>query len=93
MIPREVPGNKGYKYFGAARDLPGVRELFESDAPAVIKKTRAELMKVIRMMVMKPEGDQDDGLRAGGGDYHDPLGWFFELDFLIVVLNNDNETH
>ena len=26
---KEVPGNRGYKYFGAARDLPGVRELFE----------------------------------------------------------------
>ena len=28
---KEVPGNKGYKYFGAARDLPGVRELFEQE--------------------------------------------------------------
>lgn len=27
---KEVPGNRGYKYFGAARDLPGVRELFEN---------------------------------------------------------------
>lgn len=26
---KEVPGNRGYRYFGAARDLPGVRELFE----------------------------------------------------------------
>ncbi|KAI7890198.1 Rab43 protein, partial [Mucor mucedo] len=26
---REVPGTRGYKYFGRARDLPGVRELFE----------------------------------------------------------------
>ena len=25
---KEVPGNRGYKYFGAARDLPGVKELF-----------------------------------------------------------------
>lgn len=44
---KEVPGVFGYKYFGAARDLPGVRELFESDAPDVPKKTRAELMKDI----------------------------------------------
>lgn len=28
---KEVPGNRGYKYFGAARDLPGVRELFEKE--------------------------------------------------------------
>lgn len=25
----EVPGGKGYKYFGRAKDLPGVQELFE----------------------------------------------------------------
>ena len=42
---KEVPGNKGYKYFGAAKDLPGVRELFESDAPVNTKRTRAELMR------------------------------------------------
>lgn len=28
---KEVPGNRGYKYFGAAKDLPGVRELFETE--------------------------------------------------------------
>ncbi len=28
---KEVPGSKGYKYFGAAKDLPGVRELFEAE--------------------------------------------------------------
>ncbi|KAG6815983.1 hypothetical protein H0H93_008724 [Arthromyces matolae] len=27
---KEVPGTKGYKYFGCAKDLPGVRELFQS---------------------------------------------------------------
>ncbi|KAI0265421.1 Isy1-domain-containing protein [Gloeopeniophorella convolvens] len=27
---REVPGTKGYKYFGRAKELPGVKELFES---------------------------------------------------------------
>ncbi len=41
-----MPGNRGYKYFGAARDLPGVRELFETEAVGNAKKTRAELMKV-----------------------------------------------
>lgn len=42
---REVPGNRGYKYFGAAKDLPGVRELFEQEPPPPPKKTRGELMK------------------------------------------------
>ena len=44
-----MPGNRGYKYFGAARDLPGVRDLFETEAPGNTKKTRAELMKVSRL--------------------------------------------
>jgi pre-mRNA-splicing factor ISY1 len=58
---REVPGNKGYKYFGAARDLPGVRELFEGDKPAVIRKTRAELMKEVDAQYYGFR-DDDDGL-------------------------------
>nr|CAG4645672.1 EOG090X09UC [Lynceus sp. MCZ IZ 141354] len=46
-LGREVPGSRGYRYFGAARDLPGVRELFEQEPPQAPRKTRAELMKDI----------------------------------------------
>ena len=31
---RELPGSRGYRYFGAAKDLPGVKELFEGAAAA-----------------------------------------------------------
>ncbi|EKX49704.1 hypothetical protein GUITHDRAFT_93281 [Guillardia theta CCMP2712] len=43
---KEVPGTKGYKYFGAAKDLPGVRELFKSDheTPAA-KRSRTDMYK------------------------------------------------
>ena len=45
---RELPGARGYKYFGAARDLPGVKELFESgDQDAVVQRTRAAIMRDI----------------------------------------------
>ena len=43
---KEAPGNRGYKYFGAAKDLPGVRELFDTEVASSGKKTRAELMRV-----------------------------------------------
>lgn len=58
---KEVPGNRGYKYFGAARDLPGVRELFEQEAPPPPKKTRAELMKEVDAQYYGFR-DDDDGL-------------------------------
>ncbi|KAJ3344167.1 NineTeen Complex (NTC) component [Entophlyctis luteolus] len=45
---KEVPGSRGYRYFGRAKELPGVKELFEhqqtlEDAP----KTRAEMHKAV----------------------------------------------
>ncbi|XP_033373245.1 pre-mRNA-splicing factor ISY1 homolog isoform X3 [Parus major] len=40
---KEVPGNRGYKYFGAAKDLPGVRELFEKELIAeAVEKWKME---------------------------------------------------
>lgn len=57
---KEVPGNKGYKYFGAAKDLPGVRELFQQEPPAASRKTRAELMKDIDADYYGYR-DEDDG--------------------------------
>lgn len=44
---KEVPGSSGYKYFGAAKDLPGVKELFEAEEIQSKRKTRAELLKDI----------------------------------------------
>jgi len=44
---KELPGNRGYKYFGAAKDLPGVRELFEQEPLKTPRKNRAELYKHI----------------------------------------------
>ncbi|CAB3998657.1 pre-mRNA-splicing factor ISY1 homolog [Paramuricea clavata] len=58
---KEVPGNRGYKYFGAAKDLPGVRELFEQEPPAPPRKTRGELMKKIDADYYGYR-DEDDGV-------------------------------
>ncbi|KAM7421781.1 hypothetical protein PAMA_010030 [Pampus argenteus] len=58
---KEVPGNRGYKYFGAARDLPGVRELFEKEPAPTLRKTRAELMKDVDAEYYGYR-DEDDGV-------------------------------
>ncbi|XP_051967732.1 pre-mRNA-splicing factor ISY1 homolog isoform X1 [Xyrauchen texanus] len=57
---KEVPGNRGYKYFGAAKDLPGVRELFEKEPVPTPRRTRAELMKDIDAEYYGYR-DEDDG--------------------------------
>ncbi|KAI6217837.1 hypothetical protein M3Y99_01744600 [Aphelenchoides fujianensis] len=46
---REVASSRGYKYFGAAKDLPGVRELFQQQAEeeGPPKRSRADLVRNI----------------------------------------------
>jgi len=58
----ELASHTGYKYFGAAKDLPGVRELFETEhIPEAPRKTRKQLFKNIQ-----PDyygwRDEDDGM-------------------------------
>ncbi|CAG8447027.1 11637_t:CDS:2 [Cetraspora pellucida] len=58
---KEVPGNRGYKYFGRAKDLPGVRELFEQEAPTPQKRTRSDLYKNVDADYYGYR-DEEDGL-------------------------------
>lgn len=49
VMGAELASHTGYKYFGAAKDLPGVRELFETEAvPEAPRKTRKQLFKGIQ---------------------------------------------
>jgi pre-mRNA-splicing factor ISY1 len=43
----ELPGYEGYKYFGAAKDLPGVRELFQKKTPEAPQKNLVEVYRGI----------------------------------------------
>lgn len=44
---KELPGSGGYKYFGAARELPGVRELFAEEGRRKKKRTRGQIFQHI----------------------------------------------
>ncbi|KAI8393686.1 Isy1-like splicing factor [Radiomyces spectabilis] len=58
---KEVPGHRGYKYFGRAKDLPGVRELFETEAAEPVSRTRAEIYRNIDADYYGYR-DEEDGL-------------------------------
>lgn len=44
----ELPGSGGYKYFGTARELPGVKELFEAAKAKEVRRTRGDIMRGVQ---------------------------------------------
>ncbi|MCJ1287310.1 NineTeen Complex (NTC) component [Xylographa opegraphella] len=62
---KEIPGGgKGYRYFGRARELPGVKELFESSKPKASDKaleSRADLRKQVDASYYGYNLDEEDG--------------------------------
>ena len=62
---KEIPGGgKGYRYFGRARELPGVKEMFEASKPKVLDKaleTRADLRKNVDASYYGYNLDEEDG--------------------------------
>ncbi|KAN0061051.1 NineTeen Complex (NTC) component [Thecaphora frezii] len=62
---REVPGTRGYKYFGRAKDLPGVKELFTRTAEQEAEAESFRSRKYQRFTNLPPEyygdADEDDG--------------------------------
>jgi pre-mRNA-splicing factor ISY1 len=43
----EIPGFGGYRYFVAAKDLPGVKEVFRREVPVAPEKTNQQIRKTI----------------------------------------------
>ena len=62
---REVPGARGYKYFGRAKELPGVKELFEDLKPKPKEepgKNRNEIRKNVDADYYGYNRDEEDGV-------------------------------
>lgn len=56
-----IRGSGGYRYFGAAKDLPGVKELFIRHATKLAKRKRGDIYKYITPDYYGLR-DEDDGL-------------------------------
>jgi len=50
---------QGYKYFGAAKTLPGVKELFQKQAPRTVRRTRHQMFKDINAAYYGFRDDED----------------------------------
>ena len=59
---RPLPGGGGYRYFGAARDLPGVKELFEAPPPQKKRRTRGDMMRNVTPDYYGFRDDDDGGV-------------------------------
>mmetsp|Transcript_18029 Transcript_18029/g.30320 ORF Transcript_18029/g.30320 Transcript_18029/m.30320 type:complete len:275 (-) Transcript_18029:125-949(-) len=52
---------QGYRYFGAAKTLPGVKELFQRQAPRTVRRTRHQMFKEINAAYYGFR-DEEDGI-------------------------------
>lgn len=43
----EIPGFGGYRYFGAAKDLPGVKDVYRREVPIAPERTAVQIRKCI----------------------------------------------
>ncbi|GAA5829147.1 hypothetical protein JCM11251_004140 [Rhodosporidiobolus azoricus] len=62
---REVPGQRGYKYFGRAKELPGVRELF---ATAAKEQSEIDSFKTVKVTVFDSAPPEYYGNSAEEGE-------------------------
>lgn len=44
---KEIPGFGGYRYFGAAKDLPGVKDVYKREIPIAPERTAHQIRKCI----------------------------------------------
>lgn len=59
---REIPGFGGYRYFGAAKDLPGVKDVYKREVPIAPERTVQQIRKVITEEYFGDEENTDDEL-------------------------------
>ncbi|RKP25433.1 Isy1-like splicing factor [Syncephalis pseudoplumigaleata] len=61
---REIPGTRGYKYFGRAKELPGVRELLEAQTLEPTARVEVDLYKRVDADYYGYRDEEDGALLA-----------------------------
>ena len=93
----EVPNAGGYRYFGAAKNLPGVAELFKNKPKQIAKKSYIDMYKGINLdyygMDDFDDNDDDDEKK----EYNDEIAKeektaesLLYLDYLDKLNNREN---
>lgn len=76
---REVPGTRGYKYFGRAKDLPGVKEMLNRSVEEEAEMESFRSLKYKRFAHQPPsyygDEDEDDGLILAAEEAEEERAW------------------
>lgn len=80
-----VQSGPGYKYFGAAKNLPGVKELFESPEPRTVRKTRAQMHHMVDIDYYGFRDEDDGSLLEAEEPAEDAMRESAEAEFRLKV--------
>lgn len=92
---REVPGTRGYKYFGRAKDLPGVKELLNRSVEEEAEMESFRSLKYKRFANQPPayygDDDEEDGLVLAAEEEAEERAWSQGYQELREELGEDAE--
>jgi pre-mRNA-splicing factor ISY1 len=92
---REVPGTRGYKYFGRAKDLPGVKELLNRSVEQEAEMESYRSLKYKRFanqpLAYYGDEDEDDGLVLAAEEEAENQAWEEGRAELMEVLGEEAE--
>ncbi|UZJ51644.1 hypothetical protein CBS101457_000964 [Exobasidium rhododendri] len=90
---REVPGTRGYKYFGRAKDLPGVKELLNRTVEEEAEMESYRSLKYKRFANQPPsyygDDDENDGLILAAEELAEEQAWKEGRADLLEELGED----
>ncbi|CAO1632489.1 unnamed protein product [Parajaminaea phylloscopi] len=93
---REIPGTRGYKYFGRAKDLPGVKELLTRSVEQAEQAEEGYKASKYRRFANQPpsylgDDDEDDGVLLPEEHEREAQMWASAIDEIAEQLGYQAE--